>query len=331
MDSAIYLYIKSTLPYMATGDATMHYALVFSTSKVKATNQTASQWLEGFSDSFAFLNPQNDALWLAPNMAAEISCLAADDLFSGNILQNQAFRELRQSADSAGIDVNLVPADNRRKAILIADMDSTIITTESLDELARLAGIGEQVAAITRRSMAGELDFETALDERVAMLAGKPKGLIDQIIVDSKLRDGARVLVQTMRANGAFCYLVSGGFDVLTGPIAAECGFHDHHANHLDHDETTISGTVRKPVLDRQAKVAYLRHYCQIHNVDLAATARIGDGANDLGMLEQAGFGVAFHGNPILREKVVLQLNHTNLTGLLYLQGYKLDEFVCSD
>ena len=316
---------------MAAGDATMHYALVFSTSKVKATNQTASQWLEGFSDSFAFLNPQNDALWLAPNMAAEISCLAADDLFSGNILQNQAFRELRQSADSAGIDVNLVPADNRRKAILIADMDSTIITSESLDELAILAGIGEQVTAITDRSMAGELDFETALDERVAMLAGKPKELIDQIIANSKLTDGARILVQTMRAHGAFCYLVSGGFDFLTGPIAAECGFHGHHANHLDHDETSITGTVRKPVLDRQAKVTYLTNYCKLHNVDLAATASIGDGANDLGMLEHAGFGVAFHGKPILRKTVALQLNHTDLTGLLYLQGYTQDEFVCSD
>lgn len=309
----------------------MHYALVFSTSKVKATYQSASQWLDRFAESFAFLNPQNHAAWLAPNIAAEITCLVADDLLSADILQNRDFMDLRQHADSTGIDVNLMPAENRRKAILIADMDSTIITSESLDELAVLAGIGEQVATITRRSMAGELDFETALDQRVAMLAGKPKGLINQIIADSKLTDGARVLVQTMRAYGAFCYLISGGFDVLTGPIANECGFHGHHANHLDHDETNIIGTVRKPVLDRKAKVRYLTHYCQLHNVDLAATACIGDGANDLGMLEQAGLGVAFHGKPILREKVALQLNHTNLTGLLYLQGYKLDEFVCSD
>ena len=179
--------------------------------------------------------------------------------------------------------------------------------------------------------MAGELDFETALDERVAMLAGKPKELIDQIIADSKLTDGARLLVQTMSAHGAFCYLVSGGFDVLTGPIAAECGFHGHHANHLDHDATIITGTVRKGRFGPPAKVTYLKHYCQLHNVDLAATASIGDGANDLGMLEQAGFGVAFHGKPILRETVALQLNHTDLTGLLYLQGYKQDEFVGGD
>ena len=309
----------------------MHYALVFSTSKVRAANQSASQWLAEFSESFAFLNPQNQATWLAPNMAAEISCLASADLLSGDILQNQDFLNLRKHADSASIDMNLVPAENRRKAILIADMDSTIITSESLDELAILAGIGERVAAITRRSMSGELDFETALDERVAMLAGKPKELIDQITANSKLTDGARTLVQTMRAHGAFCYLVSGGFDVLTSPIAAKCGFHGHHANHLIHDETIITGIVRKPVLDRQAKVAYLTQYCQLHNVNLAATASIGDGANDLGMLERAGFGVAFHGKPILRETVALQLNHTNLTGLLYLQGYKLDEFSCGD
>ena len=250
------------------------------------------------------------------------------NLLYENILQNRAFLDLRQHADSVGIDVNLVPAANRRKAILIADMDSTIITSESLDELAILAGIGKQVATITRRSMAGELDFETALDERVAMLAGKPIGLLDQIITNSKLTDGARILVQTMRAHHAFCYLVSGGFDLLAAPIAAKCGFHGYHANHLDHDGTIIIGTVRKPVLDRQAKDTYLTHYCQLYNIDVAATASVGDGANDLAMLQKAGLGVAFHGKPILRKKVALQLNHTNLTGLLYLQGYKLEEFV---
>ena len=134
-----------------------------------------------------------------------------------------------------------------------------------------------------------------------------------------------------MRAHGAFCYLVSGGFDILTGPIAAKCGFHDHHANHLNIGATSFVGTVQKPVLDRAAKVTYLKHYCQHHNVDMTATASIGDGANDLGMLEQAGFGVAFNGKPILREKVGLQLNHTDLTGLLYLQGYRQDKFAGGD
>ena len=166
----------------AVGDATMHYALVFSTSKVKAADQPASHWLDVFAESFAFLNPQNSAAWLAPGMAAEIICQPGNDQITEGILHSQAFLALRQHAGAAGIDVNVVPADNRRKAILIADMDSTIITSESLDELAVWAGIGEQVAYITRRSIAGELDFETALDKRVAMLAGKPKELIDQIL-----------------------------------------------------------------------------------------------------------------------------------------------------
>ena len=176
--------------------------------------------------------------------------------------------------------------------------------------------------------MAGEIVFEAALDERVAMLAGKPKSLIDKMVADSRLTAGARTLVNTMRADGAFCYLVSGGFDVLTGPIATICGFHNHHANHLDHDDKTIIGTVQKPVLDRHAKVTYLQHYCALHDVDMAAIACIGDGANDLEMLTTAGFGVAFNGKPILRKKVALQLNHTDLAGLLFLQGYRQDQFV---
>lgn len=306
----------------------MHYALVFSTSKAKTSDQTASAWLTDFTAACAFLNPESDASWLAPGTAAEIICAPTDTQNYPDMMHSPAFQALRNLADEAAIDVNLVPVENRRKTILMADMDSTIITSESLDELAIAAGIGEQVVGITRRAMAGEIDFEAALDERVAMLAGKPKSLIDKMVADSRLTAGARTLVQTMRAHGAFCYLVSGGFDALTGPIAATCGFHNHHANHLEHDDKTITGTVQKPVLDRHAKVTYLQHYCAVHDVDRAATACIGDGANDLDMLGNAGFGVAFAGKPILREKVALQLNHTDLTGLLFLQGYRQDQFV---
>jgi phosphoserine phosphatase len=306
----------------------MHYALVFSTSKAKTSDQTASAWLKDFTTSFTFLNPENNASWLTPGMAAEIICAPTDTQNYPDMMHSPAFQSLRHQADDADIDVNLVPVENRRKTILIADMDSTIITSESLDELAIAAGVGEQIIGITRRAMAGEIDFEVALDERVAMLAGKPKSLIDKMVADSRLTAGARKLVQTMRAHGAFCYLVSGGFDALTGPIAATCGFHNHHANHLEHDDKTITGTVQKPVLDSHAKVTYLQHYCAVHGVDMAATACIGDGANDLGMLRNAGFGVAFAGKPILREMVALQLNHTDLTGLLFLQGYRQDQFV---
>ena len=305
----------------------MHYALVFSTSKAKTNDQATSAWLKDFTASFALLNPENNASWLAPGAAAEIICAPTDTQNYPDMMHSPAFQSLRHQADKAAIDVNMVPVENRRKAILMADMDSTIITSESLDELAIAAGIGEQIIGITRRAMAGEIDFEAALDERVAMLAGKPKSLIDQMVANSRLTAGARTLVQTMRAHGAFCYLVSGGFDALTGPIAATCGFHNHHANHLEHDDITITGTVQKPVLDRHAKVTYLQHYCAVHDVELAATACIGDGANDLDMLGNAGFGVAFAGKPILRKKVALQLNHTDLTGLLFLQGYRQDQF----
>ena len=309
----------------------MHYALVFSTSKAKTGDQAASAWLKNFTASFAFLHAKSDASWLAPGAAAQIICAPTDTQDYPDMMHSRAFRALRSQADKAAIDVNLVPVENRQKTILVADMDSTIITSESLDELAIAAGIGEQIISITRRAMAGEIDFEAALDERVAMLAGKPKLLIDKMVADSRLTAGARTLVQTMRADGAFCYLVSGGFDALTGPIAATCGFHNHHANHLDHDDETIAGTVQKPVLDRHAKVSYLQHYCVVHNVDMASTACIGDGANDLDMLGNAGFGVAFAGKPILREKVALQLNHTDLTGLLFLQGYRQDQFLTND
>jgi len=309
----------------------MHYALVFSTSKAKATTDTAADWLKQFAEFFAFLNPQDAAKWLSKGSAAEITCAPNIDHAYPEILHSAAFASLRQHADSAAIDVNLVPLDNRRKAILIADMDSTIITSESLDALAELAGIGEQVISITRRSMAGEIDFETALDERVAMLAGQPRTLIDRMVANYRLCSGARTLVQTMRTHGAFCYLVSGGFDAMTGPVADACGFHGHHANHLNHDAHTITGTVRKPVLDRHAKVTFLQHYCALHDVDASQVAAIGDGANDLGMLAVAGFGVAFAGKPILREKVGLQLNHTDLCGLLFLQGFTSDEFMAPD
>ena len=208
-------------------------------------------------------------------------------------------------------------------------MDKTIITSESIDELAKAAGLDKQIIQITRHAMTGKIDFEAALIERVAMLAGKPKSLIDKIVADSRLTCGARTLVQTMRANGAFCYLLSGGFDALAKPVAAKCGFHGYHANHLNHNGKIITGTIKKPILDSHAKVRYLLLYCAKHKVNLSAAASIGNGANDLGMLDKANFGVAFNGKPILREKVALQINHTGLTALLFLQGYESNQFVC--
>ena len=219
---------------------------------------------------------------------------------------------------------------NRRKRLLIADMDSTIITSESLDDMAEIAGLSSAILPITARAMRGELDFEAALDERVALLRGLPTSLIEQALDEARLTAGARQLVQTMRANGAKCYLVSGGFTAITGPIAVACGFHGDHANVLETKDGLLTGTVAKPVLDRDSKLQFLDRYCASLGIGREAAACIGDGANDLAMLQAAGLGVAFNGKPLLREAVTLQLDHTDLTGLLYLQGYRQSDFVDS-
>ena len=235
---------------------------------------------------------------------------------------------LRARGDLQGIDVNIVPSEGRRKQLLIADMDSTVITSESLDDMARLAGIADDILPITTRAMRGELDFEQALDARLALFAGKPASLVDEALAEVEFSGGATTLVRTMRAAGASCYLVSGGFTVITVPVAERCGFTGTHANHLEIEGGKLLGKVRKPVLDSGAKARYLAHYCAELGIAPAEAACIGDGANDLDMLEAAGFGVAFHGKPLLREKIPLQLNHTDLTGLLYLQGYTADAFI---
>ena len=308
----------------------MHHALVFSTSKHSSGDGDAASWLANFADDFAFLHPLDAPRWLHQGHAAELHCQPDDSFETKNLLRNNDFQTLRRRAADKQLDVNIVPADRRRKKILIADMDSTIITSESLDDLAALAGLGDAVTAITKRAMAGEIDFEGALFERVSMLAGKSSRLFDQLIATTIPTSGAIELVHTMRANGAKCYLVSGGFDVITGPVAALCGFHDHRANHMHVRDNKILGTVQKPILDRKAKATYLKHYCKQNGIDPIDAATIGDGANDLAMLQAAGMGVAFEGKPLLLSKVTIQLNHTDLRGLLYLQGYKERDFIAN-
>ena len=324
----------------------MHHALVFSTSKVNSGPNPGSNpgpisgqptdtaaWLLGLAPQIQHfisdVSSQPDARhiparWLQDGFAAEIICTTSSIFNAHMALENAAFRALRTAASSVHMDVNIVPLDGRRKQLLIADMDSTIITSESLDDLAEMAGFGDAVAAITSRAMAGEIDFEQALDARIAMLAQQPSALFDRLINAAQLTDGAVKAVQTMRDHGASCYLISGGFDFMTGPIANICGFHGHHANHMKIAHGKITGIVEKPVIDRNAKAKYLAHYCKKHGIDASAAATIGDGANDLGMLQAAGMGVAFNGKPLLRDNIALQLNHTDLRGLLYLQGYSL-------
>ena len=323
------------MPPFAAGECTMHYALVFSTSTQptsieswSASKIDASAWLADLSGHFAFLQPFTNVNWLNPGCAAEIMCHPGNSFTTDQANNNSEFQALRDAAAARHLDVNIVPTTERQKKLLIADMDSTIITSESLDNLAEMAGIGDKVAAITQRSMSGEIDFENALLERVAMLRGQSTQLFSYLITAAELTPGAIVLVQTMRANGAKCYLISGGFDFMTRPVAALCGFHDHHANHLHVDNGKILGTVETPVLDREAKASYLAHYCNIHSIDIREAVTIGDGANDLAMLIAAGMGVAFAGKPVLRDTISIQLNHTDLRGLLYLQGYHKDNFI---
>ncbi len=226
------------------------------------------------------------------------------------------------------LDANIIKSETiRRKKLLLADMDSTIIEGESLDDMAELAGLGAQISAITARAMRGELDFEQAIDARVGMLAGRSAQLFQTALDETKLMAGAQHLVATMRAHGAHCYLVSGGFTAIAGPIATRCGFDGYHANEMVIDGDNFTGTVVKPVLGRDAKAGFLAHYCTTHNLDADDSLCVGDGANDLGMLEAAGYGVAYHGKPLLRAAIDLQFNHSDLTGLLYLQGYHQRDF----
>ena len=239
--------------------------------------------------------------------------------------------EIRTKANLAQIDVNIISGSNRRKKrLLLADMDATIIRDESLDELADLAGIPDKIIPITKRAMAGELDFQEALSARLSFLNGQPETLLHQVVKNTQITDGAHELVGTMRAHGAHCYLVSGGFTFLSGVIAHQLGFTDHHSNIMGVSNGMLTGKAVPPILDQQAKLRFLEHYIKKFNLESDDCLCVGDGANDMAMLKHAGMGVAFQGKPALRKKIELQLNHTDLTGLLYLQGYHSAEFSTS-
>ena len=317
----------------------MSHAIVFSTSEkyvsckrtLRSKNKnldTATFWLERFQLELQPFYPQRNARWLHYGLAAEIICKPEESFTISEAINIDSFLALRTRASLENIDVNIVALQERRKKLLIADMDSTIITSESLDQLAQLAGVGGAVEAITDRSIAGEIDFSEALIDRVKLLAGKPVELLEALLDKVVLNDGAVSLVQTMRANDSKCYLVSGGFDFLLGYVSRLCGFHGYHGNHMLIKENVITGEVSRPILDRKAKAEYLIEYCTRLGIDISATASIGDGANDLEMLSHSGMGVAFRGQKLLLDTIPLQLNYTNLLGLLYLQGYSAEEFV---
>lgn len=234
-----------------------------------------------------------------------------------------------EAAQAAGHDGAILPAENREKRLLICDMDSTVIGQECLDELATLAGCGEEIAAVTERAMRGELDFETALTERVARLEGTPAHLVDEVLRDRlSLNAGAACLVQTMRARGAITALVSGGFTLFTGPIANRAGFEAHHGNRLDVRDGVLTGNVIPPILGRDAKRAALLDYAATGGFGPQDAVAIGDGANDLAMIEAAGLGIAFRAKPVVAAAADAAINNTDLSAALAFQGIPISDWV---
>jgi phosphoserine phosphatase len=230
-----------------------------------------------------------------------------------------------------GIDVNAVPAENRRKRILIADMDSTMIPVECIDEVADFAGVKAEVSEITERAMAGDLDFEGALRARMALIKGLPEQALAQVYADRiQLNPGARVLVRTMSANGAHTALVSGGFTYFTERVAEAAGFAEHRANRLVIENGVLAGTVTDPILGQAAKLEALTGIAETHGVGADAVLAVGDGANDISMIKAAGLGVAYRAKPALATKAKAVIRHSDLAALLHLQGYREDEF-CRD
>ena len=259
-----------------------------------------------------------DAVWLNAGVAAEFAL--------ETIPENRW--AVWDDYQAMGVDLCIQPALGRRKRMLIADMDSTMIHQECIDELADEAGFGPRVAAITARAMNGELDFEAALRERVALLRGLPIAVI-QNVIDTRitLMEGGPVLLATMRANGAYAALVSGGFTAFTGAIAARLRFDENRANTLLAENDALTGHVADPILGREAKVQALIEISARLGITPADAIAVGDGANDLGMLGLAGAGVALHAKPKVAAQCDLRINHGDLTALLYLQGYSVAEF----
>jgi phosphoserine phosphatase len=269
--------------------------------------------------------------WLHPGVAIDIvfdDPADQTDVTAG-LLKNLT-HELRRVIDAASIDVVVQPQDSRRKKLLVADMDSTMIGQECIDELADYAGVKDRVAAITARAMAGEIAFAPALRERVALLQGLPAATIDKVIAERiRPNPGAAVLVKTMRAHGAYTCVVTGGFTAFMAPLAAAIGFDEYHANTLLTDSAgRLTGEVAEPVLGHDAKrdtLLALRARLRLRPED---TLAVGDGANDVPMIAAAGLGVAFHGKAALREAAGACIDHGDLTALLYAQGYRREDLV---
>lgn len=272
----------------------------------------------------------SDALGVSGTVTILNSGVAADIRFEGPNA-SAADELLREVVGQARADVFVQPEKGRRKRLLIADMDSTMIRQECIDELAAELGLKERISDITERAMRGEIEFEPALRERVGLLAGLPVSSIDTVLSNRiGLMPGGRTLVQTMKSNGAYCALVSGGFTHFTNAVAAMIGFDENQANTLLEADGKLTGKVGEPILGKEAKRTRLEQLVAKNQLSFADTLAVGDGANDLAMIEKAGAGVAYRAKPAVAEAADFRVNHGDLTALLYLQGYAESDFVLS-
>ena len=270
----------------------------------------------------AVLPSPGTAQWLFDEVAVDIPFEGSQDI-------KAIEARLRQARGDLPIDIVVQPAGLRRKKLFLADMDSTMIGQECIDELADFAGLKTHVAAITERAMRGEIEFEPALRERVALLRDLPVGVVDEVLAKRiTLTPGARELVATMRANGAWTCLISGGFTLFTNAVAARIGFQENRANQLTVRNGKLTGDVADPILGRAAKLATLIELRESFDLDDIETLVTGDGANDLGMIEAAGLGVAYHAKPAVAAAAAARIDHGDLTALLYAQGYRREAFV---
>lgn len=261
--------------------------------------------------------------WLDPGIAADIGV--------DRLSPEQAAAAVAHALGDAPLDIAAQPEAGRRKALLVADMDSTIVVGETLDDLADHAGKKAEIAAITARAMNGELDFAQALRQRVGMLAGLPVSALDKTYAQTRLTPGARVAIRTLTAQGVTCVLVSGGFTYFTERVAATCGFAGHKGNVLEIDGNRLTGAVLDPIVDKTTKLATLTAEAARLGLPVSACCAIGDGANDLPMIQAAGLGVAFHAKPVVAREARVRIDHGDLTALLYLQGYTRESFVTDD
>jgi phosphoserine phosphatase len=258
----------------------------------------------------------DSAAWLAEGIAVDLPFDGAN-----------ASDAIRITLEDRPIDAVTQPVAHRRKRLLVADMESTIIENEMLDELAEFLGLRVHIAAITARAMNGEIDFAGALRERVGLLKGLPVTRLAEAATRIRYMPGAAELVATMRANGAHCALVSGGFTFFTAMVRARLGFDEDRANHLRDDGAALAGTVGEPILGKEAKLEALQGLAAARGLRMEETLSVGDGANDLPMLQAAGLGVAFRAKPAVAAATRARIDHGDLTALLYLQGYKREQF----